>query len=64
MEEIEKKIKKVKKMISRKKFEELRKKEKILRDAAKVLRVRDEDLLRVIKRFKKEIEEMEKVLEK
>ena len=64
MEEIEKKIKKVKKMISRKKFEELRKREKILRDAAKVLRVRDEDLLRVIKRFKKEIEEMEKVLEK
>jgi alanyl-tRNA synthetase len=49
-------------MISRKKFEELKKKEKILRAATKILRVREEDLPRVIKRFKKEVREMEKKL--
>ncbi|MEM7821356.1 MAG: hypothetical protein QXX38_00885 [Candidatus Aenigmatarchaeota archaeon] len=39
---------------------ELRKKEKILKEASAILKVEDKDLLRVIDRFKKEIDEMEK----
>ena len=42
-------------------FEELKRKYKILKEAAKVFRVKEEDLPRVIERFKKELEEMRKL---
>lgn len=48
--------------MDRQAFEALRKKEKVLKKAAEVLRVNPEDLPRVIKRFKQEIEEMEKMI--
>ena len=41
-------------------FKELKRKYKILREAAKVFRVEDEDLPRVLDRFKNELEEMKK----
>ena len=43
-------------------YEKLRKKEKILKKASEILRVKPEDLPRVVKRFKKEIEEMKSKL--
>jgi len=43
-------------------FKKLRKKSKLLKKAAEVLRVQPEDLPRVVKRFKREIEEMKKQL--
>ena len=43
-------------------FQRLRNKEKILRKAAEVLRVKPEDLPKVIRRFKKEIDEMKSKL--
>ena len=43
-------------------FKRLREKSRLLKKAAEVLRVQPEDLPRVIRRFKKEIEEMEKQL--
>jgi predicted nucleic acid-binding Zn-ribbon protein len=57
MEEIEEKTKEEKNM---KEFNELRRKWEILKKAANILRVEDEDLLRVVERFLKEIKEMEK----
>ena len=45
-------------MITKEEFYELKQKDKILRKAAEVLRVEPKDLPRVIKRFLKEIEEM------
>ena len=43
-------------------FRQLREKSKLLKKAAEILRVKPEDLPRVIRRFKKEIEEMESKL--
>lgn len=46
--------------MNRKEWEDLIEKEKILKKAAKILRVTEEDLPRVVDRFLKEINEMEK----
>lgn len=43
-------------------FKRLREKSRLLKKAAEVLRVQPEDLPRVIRRFKREIEEMKKLL--
>jgi DNA-binding PadR family transcriptional regulator len=56
---VEKGKKEVEKMMQE--FEELKRKYKILKEAAKVFRVKEEDLPRVIERFKKELEEMRKL---
>ena len=45
-----------------KEFVELRKKDRILSEAASVLRVLPEDLPRVVKRFKKDLELMKREL--
>jgi archaellum component FlaC len=42
-------------------FEKLKRKFQILKEAANVFRVKEEDLPRVIERFKKELEEMRKL---
>jgi len=39
-------------------WEELNRKEKLLKSAAQILSVSDKDLLRVVERFQKEIEEL------
>jgi|YelNatPaOPRAMG01_1025707.scaffolds.fasta_scaffold57850_2 DNA-binding PadR family transcriptional regulator len=56
---MEKGKKEVEKMMQE--FEELKRKYKILKEVAKVFRVKEEDLPRVIERFKKELEEMRKL---
>ena len=43
-------------------WKELKKKEKLLKEAAQLLRVPEKELPNVVRRFKKEIEEMEKKL--
>lgn len=48
--------------LSREEWEKLVKWEKILKRAAQILRVEDKDLPRVVKRFKKEVEEMKEEL--
>lgn len=48
--------------MSQSEFEVLNKKEKLLREAAQILNVPEKDLLRVIERFLKEIEEMKSKL--
>jgi len=55
---MEKGKKEVEKMIDE--FEDLKRKYKILKEAAKIFRVEDKDLPRVVKRFKKELEDMKK----
>jgi len=51
-------------MITKEEFYELKQKDKILRKAAEVLRVEPKDLPRVIKRFLKEIEEMNEKIQR
>ncbi len=51
-------------MITKKEFYELKQKDKILRKAAEILRVEPKDLPRVIKRFLKEIEEMNEKIQR
>ncbi len=43
-----------------KEWEELKKKEKLLKKAAEILKVEEKDLPRIVDRFMKEIEEMDK----
>jgi predicted nucleic acid-binding Zn-ribbon protein len=52
------------KMISKKEWEELKKKERLLNQSLETLRVEYKDLPRVVKRFLKEIEEMNEKLKK
>lgn len=42
-------------MITKKEFEELKQKEQWLREAAEVVSVREEDLLKTIERFQKDL---------
>lgn len=49
-------------MISKKQWEELKKWGELLKKAAGILRVEEKDLPRVVERFLKEIEEMNKKL--
>jgi alanyl-tRNA synthetase len=49
-------------VISKKELQELKKKEKLLKKAAEILRVGEKDLPRVVERFKKEIDEMDRKL--
>lgn len=49
-------------MLSKKEWQNLKKKSKILEKAAEILRVEEKDLPRVVERFQKEIEEMDKKL--
>ena len=51
-------------MITKEEFYELKQKDKILRKAAEVLRVEPKDLPRVIKRFLKEIREMNEKIQR
>ena len=44
-------------MITKKEFEELKQKEKLLKDAAKIVSVREEDLLKTIERFQKDLKD-------
>jgi transposase-like protein len=44
--------------MSKKEFEDLNNKEKLLGEAAKILSVEEKDLLRVINRFLREVDEM------
>ncbi len=43
-------------------WNELKKKEQILKEAADSIRVQEKDLPRVVTRFKKEIEDMDKAI--
>jgi hypothetical protein len=45
-------------MIAKKEFEELKQKEKWLREAAEIVSVREEDLLRTIERFQKDLKNL------
>lgn len=47
-------------MVTKKEWQELKKKSRILEKAAEILRVEEKDLLRVVERFQKEIDEMER----
>lgn len=49
-------------MITKKEWQELKKKEKLLKQASAVLHVEEKDLPRVVDRFLKEIDEMNKKL--
>lgn len=42
-------------MMTKKEFEELRQKEKWLKEAAEIVSVREEDLLKTIERFQKDL---------
>lgn len=44
-------------MITKKQFEELKQKEKWLKEAAEIVSVREEDLLKTIERFQKDLKE-------
>lgn len=46
-----------KEMITKKEFEELKQKEKLLREASVIVSVREEDLLKTIERFQKDLKD-------
>jgi len=50
--------------VKRKKWQELKRKEKLLKQALKVFKVEPKDLPRVISRFLREVNEMEKEIER
>jgi hypothetical protein len=45
------------KMITKKEFQELKQKEKLLREAAEVVSTREEDLIKTIERFQKDLKD-------
>jgi hypothetical protein len=44
-------------MITKKEFQELKQKEKLLREAAEVVSTREEDLIKTIERFQKDLKD-------